>query len=439
MKTMIQTHRRKRNSLAAIIFLLSLVLNACSVEATPAPSKITGTPTQGGKMETTQSPSSATPESTSPSNQLTLWLPPEYDPNGKTASGELIKNQLEQFSAQYPEIQVNVRIKPFSGPGNMMQSLSATNAAATTALPDLVALDQVDFQSAAIKGFIYPVDGLATRMESTDWFPYARGLTSVEGTVFGIPFSGDVLVLASYKEKEPLSLKTWDDVLQQKKPLSFAAADPLASYTIANYLSAGGKLSQQDGKPYLDDEILKQVLSQYLSARLKNILEEENTSYTDATQVWAEMKKNEKGMGILWISIPIREKATGIEVAPLPMSGDQAVTLADGMVWAMANPDPSRQKNALLLLDMLSEPDFLSEWCQTAGCIPPRPSALAAYPDSEWKETLKVIENQAVAMPSSDLINSLGPSLRDAVLQVIRGQSTPEEAAQQAAGHFEKP
>jgi ABC-type glycerol-3-phosphate transport system substrate-binding protein len=423
----------------AFLTAIGMLMGGCSGGAVPAGNLATATIVVPEGTATVERLSTVTAESSEEAGHLIMWIPPDYDPGGDSPAGALIKKQLNKFTSQHTGIQVDVRLKTSTGPGNVMDALSTTNAAATASLPDLVALQQTDFQSAAIKGFIYPVDGLTARMESSDWFTFAKQLAAVEGTTFGVPFSGDVLVLVSHKEKTKITLAKWDDLLLQKRPLFFAASDPLAAFTLANYLSAGGKISNADGKPILDEEILRNVLAQYLQARMENIIQEGNANYSNAGQVWSVVKKEDKGIGVTWISIPMAEKAAGIEYASLPMSGDKSVTLADGMVWAMANPDTQRQKNALLLLDTLTEPDFLAEWCQVAACVPPRPSALNAYTDPAVKGVLEQIENEAEAMPSSDLINSLGPVLRDAALQVIRGQNTPEEAAKQASGNFLKP
>lgn len=428
---------------ASICFWLtaSIALGGCAGSSKSETSAtLTAVPkTTASAATSIPSSATATPKEKANPNQLTIWIPPDFDPNGNSPSGNILKNQINLFSSTHPEIKVDVRVKSLTGPGNMLDSLSAANAAARGSLPDLVALNRVDFQSAAIKGYIYPVDGLTTRMETSDWFNYAKQLSTVEGTTFGLPFSGDMLVMVFHDEDLKLNTPNWDGLFKEKPTFLFAGADPIAAYTLANYLSAGGKVGDPEGKPSIDADILKSVLSQYQSARQQNIILNGNGDMSNSTQVWNEFKKTKHSAAITWFSIPFSEAAAGILLAPIPVTGDKPVTLADGYIWAMANPDTDRQQNALQLADSLTEPEFLAQWCMASGCLPPRPSSLTGFTDPAEQRIVSQIEMDAVALPASDLINTLGPVLRDATLQVIRGQVTSEDAAKQAADNFTKP
>ena len=63
---------------------------------------------------------------------------------------------------------------------------------------------------------------------------------------------------------------------------------------------------------------------------------------------------------------------------------------------------------------------------------------------NEWKDqSLKVIVGQvaevAHAGPSIDLLNSLGPSLSEALAQVMRLETDPSQAAKQASERLANP
>ena len=39
---------------------------------------------------------------------LVVWLPPQFDPQGKTTAGDLLKARLESFSSLYPGLKIEV-------------------------------------------------------------------------------------------------------------------------------------------------------------------------------------------------------------------------------------------------------------------------------------------------------------------------------------------
>ncbi|RPH57050.1 MAG: hypothetical protein EHM81_12165, partial [Chloroflexi bacterium] len=105
--------------------------------------------------------------------------------------------------ARRPGLQIEVRVKAESGPGNLLNSLSATRAAAPSILPDLVALSRADLEAATANGLLHSLDGLTTLPDDPDWYPYARQMAHIQNTTFGLPFAGDALVLVGYRYPLP--------------------------------------------------------------------------------------------------------------------------------------------------------------------------------------------------------------------------------------------
>ncbi len=108
-------------------------------------------------------------------------------------------------------------------------------------------------------------------------------------------------------------------------------------------------------------------------------------------------------------------------------------TLATGWVWAVADPLPGRRALSAKLAEWLVDPAFLSEWSEAAGYLPTRPSVMAAWKDQTLKGIFSQVALSAQARPSNDLINSLGPVLKEATVKVIRKESDPTQAAGAAA------
>lgn len=127
---------------------------------------------------------------------ISIWVPPQFDPENNTPGGVLLKNRLKAFEDQNPDVKVQVRVKAVTGPGSLLETLAAANAAAPLALPSLVALPRPDLETAALKGLIYPLDKLLeTTIDDPDWFAYARQMALIQGSTFGLPFAGDGLLL----------------------------------------------------------------------------------------------------------------------------------------------------------------------------------------------------------------------------------------------------
>ncbi|MFZ6019578.1 MAG: hypothetical protein ACOYXO_08195, partial [Chloroflexota bacterium] len=126
---------------------------------------------------------------------LTLWLPPQFDPAADTPAGQLLQQRLDAFMEENPGVLIHVRIKAPSGPGGLLESLTAAAAAAPAALPSVVTLNRGDLEAAALKGLIYPLEGVSEEIESPDWYPYARQLSRVQDIPFALPIAGDALML----------------------------------------------------------------------------------------------------------------------------------------------------------------------------------------------------------------------------------------------------
>ena len=122
-----------------VTLLLALPLSGCAqlldeipfLRRTPVVTPAVATETTATAepgMETTPAP----PEEDL--SQITFWLPPAFDPENGSPEGELLRQQLQAFSAANPDVTVNVRVKALSGSGGLLDSLTAASLAAPAAL-----------------------------------------------------------------------------------------------------------------------------------------------------------------------------------------------------------------------------------------------------------------------------------------------------------------
>jgi multiple sugar transport system substrate-binding protein len=432
-----------------ILLLLVISLAGCDALGSPG-----GTPTPAAPTSEIQvtpgagsTPMPVTPSETELPPQLPgivtlhLWLPPEFDPNDGTLAGNLLKARLDEFTAQNPGVSIEVRLKAVQGAGGLLESLVTASAAAPLALPDLVALPRPLLESAALKGLIYPFDSASVSLEGDSWFEYARQLGYLQTTLFGLPFAGDALAL-TYRPDVLSAPRDWQAMLNSNQVLVFPAADPNAYVTLALYLAQGGVLQDEQGRPALSESALLNVLEYYHQAAAVNLMPFWLTQSETDSQAWATFTAEQHPMLITWLSHYLAEQrsaSVNLALTPLPTTDQADFTLATGWNWALANSDPTRRELSTRLAEYLVDEVFLAEWTQVAGYLPPRPGALARWTDSTLRSVMEQIARSAQLVPPTEVLASLGPLLEQAAVDVLKAESTPPIAVQNALEQLNAP
>ena len=181
--------------------IVSLLLSACEslpfdlpwltddVPTSATPTDVVGeiTPTPDATLEVEETPP--------PITSLTVWVPPEMDPELDAEASIRFRNRLNAFSAANGGIDINVRVKAASGAGGLLDALTASNAAAPASLPDLIVLTRTDLETAALKGLVFSMDGMTDIPDDPDWYAFTRNMALIQGSTFGLPFACDALAL----------------------------------------------------------------------------------------------------------------------------------------------------------------------------------------------------------------------------------------------------
>jgi ABC-type glycerol-3-phosphate transport system substrate-binding protein len=371
-----------------------------------------------------------------------IWLPPDFDPDGNNPASSLLKTRLEQFATENPDIRLEVRVKILDGAGGLLESLVAANVAAPLAMPDLVLLPRAMLESATLKGLLYPYDGLTNIMEDQSWFEYARQLAQLQSSTYGIPFAGDVLVLAyhpSMLEIPPVDLET---SLSLGEVLLYPATDPQALFTLSMYMADNGNLQDAQGRPALDEATLTKMLEFDQQASLAGVMPYWLTQYSNDAQVWEAFVGNPYPMAVTWTSAYLSHKLTtpnDLAAAPIPTPNGTPFTLATGWSWALASQEPAHRSLAIKLAEYMVEDEFMAEWTYAAGYLPPKADALRSWQDVELRQVIEQVSSSAWLMPPVDMLSSLGPALEQAVVDVLKAQSDPQTAAQAVINQINQP
>lgn len=425
--------------MAAICLAAALLLAGCDqvqipgIEI-PGISNPAASPTA---TETIQQPTATDAPQESPTPQaspspatltLRLWLPPEFDPEQETPAGELLMERLEEFQSRRPNVRVEVRIKPVEGPGGIINTLTTASAAAPLALPDVVALPRRSVEPAVQKGLLYPINNLGP-LAQAEWFDYTADPEETEQAEYALPFAGDALALLYRPEMVETPPAMWADVQQLQFPLLFAAAEPQAYFTLTQYRASGGPVEDSDGRPFLNQEDLTAVYIFYQRSSDGEQMPFWLTQYEDDDQVWEDYLDGRSPLAATWVSHYLRSQPQDTAVEQLPTESGSAYSLATGWVWALTNPDSSRQEASTELALFLSDAEFLGPWTMAAGYLPTRPEVLETWTDPDLQAVAEQVIGSAHPEPAPDTLNILAPALQQSTIAVLKQQDTPAGAA----------
>jgi ABC-type glycerol-3-phosphate transport system substrate-binding protein len=279
---------------------------------------------------------------------------------------------------------------------------------------------------------LYPYDSLTSVLDDPDWYEYARQLSFFQNATFGIPFAGDALVMAYHPDMVPVPPIDWISSLAITSTLTFPAADPNAIFTFAQYQSLNAPLTNENGQPFLDVIQLTQVLSFYQQASTTELMPFWLTQFETDNQSWEAFENSEADMAITWASRYLQSTMLGADASAIPTQNGQAFTLADGWVWALTTNDPDRQLLSAQLVEFLTTSDYLAEWTETAGYLPPRQTATDAWRDASQQAFISLIAASARVIPPVEVVAGMGPVLQQATVSVLKAEAAPDVAAQTA-------
>jgi multiple sugar transport system substrate-binding protein len=359
---------------------------------------------------------------------LVLWVPPQFDPDDGSTPGNLFRSRLDEFVARRPQADLQVRIKPLSGEFSLMDSLQLTDSAAPILMPDLIALPRSLMEQALADGLIVPLDDYTESLNEDDWFDYAADLARVADQVTGIPFAGDMMVLAYKNDSGEAPPLDWNAVINSGKAMSFPASDPRALVTLNLYQSLDGDVRDESGKPVLVRAPMLDVLSYYQAAQAANVMPYWLTQFETDQQAWDSYQTRQSTLAITWTSLILVSESPNTSLAAVPTKDGTGYSYADGWVWCVVPSDPETEAYAVELAEFLTDSSYLSAWTLESGYLPVRPSDLEAWTDTSYYQTLSQLLPFSKLIPDLEVQDALGPEIRDAVVSVLKDQVEPADA-----------
>jgi multiple sugar transport system substrate-binding protein len=362
---------------------------------------------------------------------LRLWLPPRFDPEAGTPSADLLKQRLQAFENDHPDIRLEVRIK---SEANILDALSATGKAAPAAMPDLIALSHWDMQAVASAGFLHPIDGLTNLLEDPDWYAFAHELGQIQNTDYGIPFAGDILLTVYRPSVFEAPPSTWEALFESGAFMVFPVSDPDALFALSLYLSETPQIVDDHSAMALDEATLVRVLTLYEQAiETETILPLVKDYETDA-QALQYFRDGHADFAVVWASSDIHTRSGSY--APLQGLNNAPYSIGDGWVWALAGSDLENQPLAAELAAHLVDSAFMSEWTLSSGYLPTRPQALDGWGDDDLNRSIGEALQFAHPLPSDEVVSVVSPLLQQALMRIFNGEH-PEAVARSVIEELE--
>ncbi len=430
---------RFRRYLLAGLGLLALAASACESIAPTQPPVPANTPTPAATQAATPPDVPAGSATPTPQAQraptLTLWLPASL---GSGPAYELFLQQLAEFSVGPDGVPVEVLLKSDTGAGGLFDLLRTASPIAPGILPDLIALNAPDLQTAARSGLLQPIGEQLPADIVADYYPFARDIDLVGDQLYGLVFAADVLHLAYNTRLVDTPPVTWTDVMTANHRYVFPLFDVeryISDDVLAQYLALGGRFTDADGQPMLDGAALEVHLDLLLAAQQRGALPDNVLALDDPGEAWASFLATGAAFASVRASeyLSTAESLPTIQFAPLPRLERPTPPIGRGWSLALVTRDQRRQTAALRLLQWIVTPANNGAWTQAAQMLPGRAASLAVWDQTQpYTGFLEEQLHTAVARPAVTVLKAVGPAYAKAIQDVLTGRATPEQAAQTA-------
>lgn len=421
-----------RVRLSSILTLLLLLSLGCTELAsmgfgTPvAPAS----PVPSPSPATSPSPQPPTSVAATTHMTLTVWTSAEFAPAGETLALQPV--ELEETQGK---VHVAIERKGAQGKGGLVSLLSAAVSVAPSVVPDIAVVSATEAQALAQRGLIQAWQQYLPPNLEEDLFPLAQPLGYYEGQRFGVPLALDVQHLAYDPSEVRTPPGTWRDVLTGQALYLFPAmgTGEALDALLIQYLGVGGRLTDEEGAPLLEEEPLAAALARYQGAQIARVIPPEALELDSLAACWPLYLTGQVGIVNVWASLYLRQPPGErlVSFSPMPISGrGEAITLGRGWLVVLVTEDPIRQEGAARLLTWWSTPQHNAALCDALSWLPPSRAAFSQWRgDAPYYPFLQTqIEG---ALPQPALSPTWAEALTTAVQQVLRSGQTAQEAAAQ--------
>ena len=320
------------------------------------------------------------------------------------------------------------------GKGGLVNLLATAAQAAPTVLPDVAIVNTSQATALAQRGLLHPWQHLLPPNLEQGLLPLARQLGYYGEQRIGVPLALDVqhLVYDLDEVTEPPLL--WRDVLTSKALYLFPTAGKGEAQDtfLIQYIGAGGRLSDEEGSPLLEEEPLAVALARYQGVEIAGVMPAEALQLDSLAACWPAYLSGRVGIVHVWASHYLADKPNlrRTSFAPIPIAGETMVTMGRGWLMVLLTEDPVRQEWAARLVSWWLTPKHTAALCQVTGWLPPGQIAFTQWQGED--QYYPFVRGQLeVALPQPTLPSAWTEALSEAIGQVLGGELAFSEAAAQ--------
>jgi ABC-type glycerol-3-phosphate transport system substrate-binding protein len=360
---------------------------------------------------------------------------PEFlDPYNETVGGSALTSQLNAFTDENENVQVEVIAKRDTGPGGLLNLLTTAVDVAPAVLPDVIVLNKADMQIAANAGLVHPANEISVSW--SDFYPFAVAGMDVENDdVYGLPFIADADHMAyriDIADSPPIS---WTAVLTHEYTMIFPAGSSEAladDALLAAYIGSGGSVFDEEGQAILDRLYLEQVYAFFFDMIAQGLIDTDRAlNLPDAEAAWSLYQEGLGSLSPVTWGLYWQNPIQGSRPVWMPNALEKPVAIVRNWSLAVVTADPNRQQAAFELIAWLVDPRHMSELSRSALLLPTRRHAVRIWgflpEDQLFINTL--LENGVPALPLEVDI-PVRRALQFGLVAVLRQDVlTPEEAA----------
>ena len=426
-------------ALALALVLAVLVLAGCDLspaEPTPAPTVPTDAPTpvQPTAMPPAEADSTPVPSVIT----LTVWTTEAFSPTEAITSGQVLAEQVLGFQETYPAVRLEFNLKQAYGKGGMLDYLLTTQAAVPDLLPDLAVIDMDELGIAIQAGVIQPLDDLLPAELMADLYPAVREAGSRQGRFYALQFLANLEHLVYNTGQMTVPPSSWPGVLSNPGPYVFPAggqAGLVNDAFLIQYMAVQSSPSDEAAESLaLDQDQLAAVLQYYQDGMSRGVFAADLLEVHTTENAWQAYVSGEASLSHVSAHQYLADRGDlqGTVPASIPAIDGPAEAINRGWGLILVSLDPVRQSAAAELMTYLLAPETSAAWNLASDYLPTRQAALALW-DQDDGYTPFVHQQLLTARPRPVIANytKAAAAMQKAVVNVLSGVATPEEAAAQ--------
>lgn len=365
--------------------------------------------------------------------QLTVWWPDTLTTSNDDQSSLLLSSQVDSFDTTRPDIQVDVRLKKSQDSGGIMETLRTASTVAPSALPDVTLLRRQDLLNAVKLGIVQPVEERTSSATLGDLYPAALEMGRVDGTLYGLSYALEIEHIAYRPEILVGQFSHFDDVLADRQAFVFPAnvTSGISDVLMLQYLSAGGTLNQlTSGR--LNMTALRTVLTFYQDALAQNVIGTSVLNYAFPENYEDDLLQGKINAAMVTSSqyLELINAGQSWDAAPIPLQSGTPSTVLNGWMWVVVAKDSYRQDAAIRFIEWMSESKRQADFTQVVNELPSRRTALRLWEDTTYTNFADQLLVNARLPLIQDANNPTLQAMQTALVAVISGQRTADQAAQ---------